>query len=207
MRAVIWTVILWATLLALPFATLAAVDVAHGPAVHTASADRCTRACHDRGCAHLAQHVDTSRGVARLARRIYIANIEALRAPAFGYRDTNLLVYVLGLPLLFAGLLLAVLWPRGGTSPSRRAWIALALPVGLLGVLMAYVGANAGQLWLWGVGRDAVYWACTDFCIHAANLTGLTYEGFNFVLFVVGFPLTTVALIGLAARRWLGPRR
>ena len=40
-----------------------------------------------------------------------------------------------------------------------------------------------------------MYWLCTDFCVHMGNATGLTYEGFNFALFVVGFPATGVGLL------------
>ncbi len=35
-----------------------------------------------------------------------------------------------------------------------------------------------------------LYWYLTDFCINAANLLGLTYEEFNFGLFIVLFPMT-----------------
>ncbi len=187
------TLALWASLLALPFATLAAVDVAHGPSTHEAAA-HCTRACHDHGCAHLAQRIDVTRPPVRLARQLYVANLHALKAPSFGYRDTNLLVYVVGFPVLFAGLLLALLLRR---PPGAVAWG----PVGLLGGLLGYVLVHVEALGAWGSGRSGLYWACTDFCIHLGNRTGLTYEGFNFLLFVVGFPLTLFALVcGLAIR-------
>jgi len=188
----LWTFALWLTLLCLPFATLAAVDVTHGPSTHV-RADHCTRACHDRGCAHLPDKVDVNRPVVRLARQVYEANIEALRAPSFGYRDTNLLVYVLGFPVAFALLLPLVLWPR--RRPGPVAWAGLVASVGGLVGLGAVVASRSEVLLAWGSGRTALYWACTDACVHLGNLSGLTYEGFNFVLFVVGFPGTLLVLL------------
>ncbi len=188
--------LLWLCLLALPFATLLAVDAAHGPSTHAADAVACTRTCHDRGCAHLALRVDVSRPAVRAARAVYEANIDALAAPSIGYRDTNLVVYVVGFPALFAALLLVILLRR----PAARGWRPLLVGGGLLSGLVGVVALQIDALAAWGTGRSAVYWLCTDFCIHVANLTGLTYEGFNFALFVVGFPLTAVLLAGLAAR-------
>ena len=130
----LWTITLWLTLLALPFMTLAAVDVTYGPSTHARQAT-CTRACHDRGCVHLPEKVDVERAVVRAARTVYVANIRALRQPAFGYRDTNLLVYVVGGPSVAAVLLWGVLWRR----PGRCAWGALGLAVGLLGAAGAVV--------------------------------------------------------------------
>lgn len=40
---------------------------------------------------------------------------------------------------------------------------------------------------------DRLYWYCTDFCIHIANLLGITYVEFNFWLFLVIFP----AIVGI----------
>lgn len=39
-----------------------------------------------------------------------------------------------------------------------------------------------------------LYWYLTDFCINAANLAGLTYAEFTFVMFVVAFPVTLALL-------------
>lgn len=185
-----WVLVLWATLLALPFALLAAVDAAHGPSTH-APAEHCTRACHDRGCVHLLEVVDPENPVVQAARGLYVANLEALRAPSIGYRDTNLLVYVVGFPLLYASLLLVVLW-RAPPRVVRPATVGAGL--GLV-ALLGSVALRPSALLAWGRGADALYWACTDFCVHMGNLTGLTYEGFNFLLFVVGFPFTLIALI------------
>jgi hypothetical protein len=187
----LWTFALWLCLWTLPFATVAAVDVSYGPSTH-ATAERCTRACHDRGCVHLGQKVDLERPAARAAEALYLANIRALRGPSMGYRDTNLAVYLLGFPAIGGVLLWGALWRR----PTRGSWAVLALVAGALGGVVSVVAARPMGLLAWGSGRDAVYWACTDFCVHMGNLTGLTYEGFNFLLFVVGFPVT---LVGLAA--------
>lgn len=198
----LWTITLWLTLLALPFVTLAAVDVTHGPSTHAQRAS-CTRACHDRGCVHLPQKIDVERPVVRAARAVYVANIRALRQPAFGYRDTNLLVYVVGAPSVAAVLLWGVLWRR----PGRWAWGLLGLAAGLLVAAGAVVATRPEGLLAWGVGRDALYWACTDFCIHMGNRTGLTYEGFNFLLFVVGFPATLLGLFAWLTARVAAARR
>jgi len=40
-----------------------------------------------------------------------------------------------------------------------------------------------------------LYWYCTDFCINAANLLGISYVEFNFLLFIIIFPLVTIILI------------
>jgi len=40
-----------------------------------------------------------------------------------------------------------------------------------------------------------LYWYCTDFCINAANLLGISYVEFNFILFLIIFPLVTLLLI------------
>jgi len=40
-----------------------------------------------------------------------------------------------------------------------------------------------------------LYWYCTDFCINAANLLGISYVEFNFILFLIVFPLVTILLI------------
>jgi len=42
---------------------------------------------------------------------------------------------------------------------------------------------------------DQLYWYCTDFCINAANLMGLTYNEFNFLLFIVVFPMIFLLLV------------
>lgn len=40
-----------------------------------------------------------------------------------------------------------------------------------------------------------LYWYCTDFCINAANLLGISYVEFNFILFLVVFPLVLFVLL------------
>ena len=48
-----------------------------------------------------------------------------------------------------------------------------------------------------------IYWYCTDFCIHAANVLGITYVEFNFWLFIVVFPSTFLILALLNIRRYI----
>ena len=49
----------------------------------------------------------------------------------------------------------------------------------------------------------SIYWFCTDLCVNAANLLGITYIEFNFIFFVVLCPLLFVILVGLNLRRYL----
>jgi len=45
----------------------------------------------------------------------------------------------------------------------------------------------------------ALYFACVDFLVHTANLTGLTYRDTNAALFFLVWPAVTVGLLALAA--------
>ena len=47
----------------------------------------------------------------------------------------------------------------------------------------------------------SLYVYCTDFCISAANLTGLSYYEVNFILFCVAYPLLGVAAALLYRRQ------
>lgn len=47
-----------------------------------------------------------------------------------------------------------------------------------------------------------LYWYCTDFCINAANLLGVSYAGFNFCLFIIGIPAFLLMLFGLNVYRY-----
>lgn len=42
---------------------------------------------------------------------------------------------------------------------------------------------------------EIIYWYCTDFCINSSNLLGISYQEFNFWLFIVIYPLITIVLI------------
>jgi hypothetical protein len=55
----------------------------------------------------------------------------------------------------------------------------------------------------------AIYAACVDFMVHAANLAGVTYRDANAFMFFVLWPLVTVALavIVVAQRRTLARLR
>jgi hypothetical protein len=47
-----------------------------------------------------------------------------------------------------------------------------------------------------------LYWYCTDFCINAANLLGISYVEFNFILFLVVFPLVFFVLLLMNVYRY-----
>lgn len=48
---------------------------------------------------------------------------------------------------------------------------------------------------------NSLYWYCTDFCVNMANLLGISYEEFNFWLFVVVMPgLLGVLMAGNVVR-------
>lgn len=193
----LWAVVLWATLLLLPFAVLCTVNGVSGPSVAEHQAF-CTRYCHSasHGCPHTAAKFDFEQPGPKLARRVFLANIRLLGSTSLGYQNTNLVVYVLAFPAACAGLLLAVLWPtRTAVTPSRARWFGLVV---LLGSALAGLAVFpiTGGLTRWGWSLRGLYWFCTDFCIHAGNGTTLTYDAFNFLLFTVAFPLT---LLGLPA--------
>ena len=48
-----------------------------------------------------------------------------------------------------------------------------------------------------------LYWYCTDFCINAANLLGITYVEFNFLLFIVIFPSLILVLLSVNIYRYI----
>ncbi|MFL5753963.1 MAG: hypothetical protein ACJ76F_11190 [Bacteroidia bacterium] len=50
---------------------------------------------------------------------------------------------------------------------------------------------------------NILYWYCTDFCINAANLFGITYIEFNFILFIVIYPLLLLFLIAVNLNRYI----
>jgi hypothetical protein len=50
---------------------------------------------------------------------------------------------------------------------------------------------------------SSLYWYCTDFCINTANLLGITYVEFNFLLFIVIFPLLILVLLSINIYRYI----
>lgn len=202
-RARVWAVALWLGLLGLPFGVLGGVNGLRGPADHAAT-EACSRVCHDarRGCRHTAARIDFERPAAAFARRVFLTNVRLLGSTPLGYQNTNLVVYVLGFPSLNAGLLLACLWPLPGRPTSTVHKVATlgawGLGIALLGLVVV-----TGGLARWGLSARGLYWYCTDFCIHAANLTSIPYDAFNFLLFTVAFPLTAATLgLGVVWRLW-----
>jgi len=195
----LWTLVTCSLLLALPFLAMTVTNLAHGPS-HHADASTCTRGCHDHGCAHTAAIVDLRSAPARAARAVYLENIRLLHASPLGYQPTNLLVYVLLAPTVAGLSLAAVLWPGVPVGrPRVGATATLALGVAGLGAIVAQQAEGLNR---W----SSLYWFCTDFCIHAANDLGITYEIFNFGLFVVGFPVVVIGLAAVAllrVARWL----
>lgn len=47
-----------------------------------------------------------------------------------------------------------------------------------------------------------LYWYCTDFCVNAANLLGVSYVSFNVLLFIVGLPTVILLLILANILQW-----
>lgn len=41
-----------------------------------------------------------------------------------------------------------------------------------------------------------IYWYCTDFCVNAANLLGISYIEFNTLIFIILMPLV-IAMLGI----------
>ena len=50
---------------------------------------------------------------------------------------------------------------------------------------------------------QVLYWYCTDFCLNAANLLGISYPEFNFYLFLVLMPGFLLVLVVLNAYKYL----
>jgi uncharacterized membrane protein len=50
---------------------------------------------------------------------------------------------------------------------------------------------------------EHIYWYCTDFCINAANLIGISYVEFNFLLFLIIFPAVILILLCINIYRYL----
>ncbi len=49
---------------------------------------------------------------------------------------------------------------------------------------------------------EGLYWYCTDFCINAANLLGITYVEFNSWLFLILLPGLLLSLVFLNLYRY-----
>jgi len=47
-----------------------------------------------------------------------------------------------------------------------------------------------------------LYWYCTDFCVNAANLLGISYVEFNIWLFLFIIPGLILILLGLNIYRY-----
>lgn len=69
-----------------------------------------------------------------------------------------------------------------------------------------YVGMVVTVLTLLGVGEltfsGGWFWYCTDFCMRVANVTGLTYGGICFFLFVVAIPGVLLLDFVMGLIRW-----
>jgi len=50
---------------------------------------------------------------------------------------------------------------------------------------------------------ESIYWYCTDFCVNAANLLGISYVEFNIWLFLVLLPGLVLVLLVLNVWRYL----
>ena len=104
-------------LVTLPFLLMVVVNVSMGTPSSTYNATQCTRYCHDHGCAHVTVAIEgpVSTPFFRLARKLYVANIRWLHHNPFGmsYKEINLVIYVLILPLLGLVFLWGILRKRG----------------------------------------------------------------------------------------------
>ena len=107
---------------------------------------------------------------------VYLSVIHWLHDLPGTYREANLYIYGLALPALafLLALLIGVRWP----------WMVVA---GVGSVLFAMLPD-------W-------YDLCTEFCIYVGNWTGLTYAGFNFILFLILIPGFLLVDLFLAFRR------
>lgn len=115
------------------------------------------------------------------------------------YKFANLLVYMGGVPAfaLFNAWL----------HRSRWYWyVGMIVSVGLMFLVGQYSdpvgsmpkgGANVTWYYYW-------FFYCTEFCIRLANVSGLTYRGICFLLFVVAIPgVLFVDLAWGVWKRWI----
>ncbi len=108
---------------AAPWLALASVNAAMGTPERAWRADRCTRACHDRGCRHPPRLPEVISGDSGL----YGATIRGLTVVGEasglgrrrGYAAANLLLFCVGWPGLMLALLALVLRQRGRLSALR----------------------------------------------------------------------------------------
>ena len=63
------------------------------------------------------------------------------------------------------------------------------------------------SIWALGYFVGSVYGYCTDFVINIANLLGLSYYEVNALIFVIIWPLLTVALVVLFVVQMVRYRR
>ncbi len=50
---------------------------------------------------------------------------------------------------------------------------------------------------------ESIYWYCTDFCIHMANMLGISYVKFNMWLFLILLPALIFTLVLFNVKRYL----
>ncbi|MEL6588463.1 MAG: hypothetical protein AAFQ87_24355 [Bacteroidota bacterium] len=82
---------------------------------HQYEASHCTRYCHDKGCKHYRQRVETEVISGNLTK-LYVANIRWLKQNPLGlsYQAMNLLLYVFIAPLLILLLIWGLIRERDG---------------------------------------------------------------------------------------------
>ncbi|MFL5753962.1 MAG: hypothetical protein ACJ76F_11185 [Bacteroidia bacterium] len=89
----------------LPFVFLVLVNSFSSAPTFAYRVDQCTRYCHNKGCRHFNDKLSAEKNSSWLSKKafeFYSWNISALKKNFLGisYRDMNLLLYVVFLPLL-----------------------------------------------------------------------------------------------------------
>lgn len=88
----------------IPFVFLIVVNSFSSPPTYSYVEDKCSRYCHNQGCPHFEKKLKDGKNrlLSEPAFRFYQWNISALKNNFLGisYRDMNLLLYVIFLPLL-----------------------------------------------------------------------------------------------------------
>ncbi len=95
-------------LISTPFLFMVLVNETSGPPTEKYRRDRCTRYCHSVGCLHTVEkYKDGSSPYGKSAEQVYNTAIAWLgnKETGMNYREMNLLVFVLGMPLLMSILL------------------------------------------------------------------------------------------------------
>lgn len=149
----------------------------------------CSILCHDTGCPHAAESLEPLVGksfytIADSSTQAMIAGLNQGKGSSSDrfnfYQWANLIAFFIFVP--------GWAWLNARLHNIDRRWyyamVGSVVTMLAIGEVTAFKEALTGKGW---------YYYCTDWCIRVGNLTGLTYGGVCFVIFVVGIPGVLIA--------------